>query len=107
MIPLITPDSWLVFDLLGLTGSQDWMTIPVSFWDHFEDFRKFREFVENISVCNDIAERGVALITAYQLAWPNPNLPAQPNKTESQLRPRLLLHLRWVCMSVCLSARQG
>ena len=65
MIPLITPDSWLVFDLLGLSGSQDWMTIPVSFWDHFEDFRKFREFVENISVCNDIAERGVALITAY------------------------------------------
>ena len=65
MIPLISSESWLVFDLLGLSGSQDWMTIPVSFWDHFEDFRRFREFVENISVCNDIADRGMALITAY------------------------------------------
>ena len=57
--------SWLIFNLLGLTGSQDWMTIPARLWDNFVDFRKFKEFAENVSVCNDVAERGVALISSY------------------------------------------
>ena len=56
MSSLVSSESWLVFDLLGLTGSQDWMTIPASLWDHFVEFKKFREFAENISVCNDIAQ---------------------------------------------------
>ena len=62
---LISSDSWLIFDHLGLTGSQDWMTIPASMWENFAEFRKFKDFAENISVCNDIAERGVALISAF------------------------------------------
>ena len=41
------------------------MTIPARLWDNFVDFRKFKEFAENVSVCNDVAERGVALISAY------------------------------------------
>ena len=65
MSALITSDSWLVFDLLGLTGTQDWMTIPISLWENFADYKKFKVFAENISVVNDVAERGVALITAY------------------------------------------
>ena len=68
-----------MFDLLNLTGTQDWMTIPANLRDNFLDFRKFKEFAENISVCNDIAERGMALITIFinkvqsiqmnELAW--------------------------------------
>ena len=65
MSAFISSDSWLVFDLLGLSAPQDWMTVPVILWENFTDYRKFRVFAENISVCNDIAERGVALITAY------------------------------------------
>ena len=65
MSSFVTSDSWLVFDLIGLTGTQDWMTIPATLWDNFQDFRKFKEFAENVSVCNDVAERGVALITKY------------------------------------------
>ena len=65
MSSLITSDSWLVFDLLWLTGPQDWMTIPISLWENFADFRKFQDFAKNISAVNDVAERGVALITAY------------------------------------------
>ena len=65
MSTLVTSDSWLVFDLLGLTGSQDWMTIPANLWENFLDFRKLRTFAENTSVCNDVAERGVALISTY------------------------------------------
>ena len=65
MAAFISSDSWLVFDLLGLSAPQDWMTIPVNLWENFADYNKFRVLAENISVCNDIAERGVALITAY------------------------------------------
>ena len=62
---LVSSKSLLIFNLLGLTGSQDWMTIPARLWDNFVDFRKFKEFAENVSVCNDVAERGVALISSY------------------------------------------
>ena len=41
------------------------MTIPAILWENFEDFRKLRIFASNISVCNDIAERGIALMSAY------------------------------------------
>ena len=65
MASFVTSDSWLVFDLLGLTGTHDWMSIPASLWENFLEFRKFKEFAENISVCNDVAERGIALITSF------------------------------------------
>ena len=65
MASFVTSDSWLIFDILGLTGAQDWLSIPASLWDNFQEFRIFKEFCENLSVCNDIAERGVALITSY------------------------------------------
>ena len=75
----ITSDSWLIFDKLGLLGPQDWLTVPASLWDNFHEFRKFKEFVENVSVCNDIAERGVSLITAFI------------NKTESEEQRQAML----------------
>ena len=81
MSAFITSDSWLVFDILGLTDSQDWLTVPASFWDNFLEFRKLREFCVNVSVCNDIAERGVALITAYI------------NKAESEEQRQALLQV--------------
>ena len=61
----VDTNSWLVFDLLGLEGPQDWLIIPSTLWDKFAEFRKLQEFVRNISVCNDVAERGVALMTQY------------------------------------------
>ena len=64
----ITSDSWLIFDKLGL-------------WDNFHEFRKFKGFVENVSVCNDIAERGVSLITAFI------------NKTESEEQRQAMLQV--------------
>ena len=51
--------------MLELNGSQDWMTIPANLWENFVDFKKIKEIAENLSVCNDIAERGVALISSY------------------------------------------
>ena len=81
MSAFVSSDSWLVFDKLGLTGSQDWLTIPPNLWSNFQEFRKLKEFSENISVCNDIAERGVALITSFI------------NKTESEEQRQALLQV--------------
>ena len=78
---LVSSDSWLVFDKLGLTGSQDWLSIPPNLWKNFKEFRKFSEFVENISVCNDIAERGVSLITTFI------------NKTQSEEQRQAMLQV--------------
>ena len=71
----------LVFAKNGLVGSQDWLTIPPKLWNNFLEFRKFKEFVENISVCNDIAERGVSLITNFI------------NKTESEEQRQAMLQV--------------
>ena len=81
MSSFVDSDSWLVFDILGLTGAQDWLTIPAGLWENFLEFRKLKEFALNISVCNDIAERGVALITSYM------------NKVESEEQRQALLQV--------------
>ena len=81
MSAFVSSDSWLVFDMLDLTGSQDWLTIPPILWKNFQEFRKLREFAENISVCNDIAERGVSLITSFI------------NKAESEEQRQALLQV--------------
>ena len=65
MADFVSSDSWLVFDVLGLTGSQDWLTIPPNLWVNFMEFRMLKEFAINVSVCNDVAERGVALISNF------------------------------------------
>ena len=54
---LVTSNSWLVFQLLGLTSNQDWLLTPCSMWDLFADYQKVEEFARNISVTNDLAER--------------------------------------------------
>ena len=61
----ISSKSWLIFDLLGLTNSQEWLQTPCSLWDMFSDFRKFKEFCVNLTVVNDLAERGVYLISDF------------------------------------------
>ena len=65
MQDLVTPDSWLVFQLLGLEGSQDWLQTPASLWKLFAEYRKLEEFSSNLPVCNDIAERGIHLMTDF------------------------------------------
>ena len=62
---LVTKDSWLVFDLLGLQGSQDWLQLPCHLWSVFKDYQKLSEFSNNLSVTNDLAERGISMITEF------------------------------------------
>ena len=61
----VNEKSWLLFDLLGLTGKQDWLQTPQEMWVMFTEYRKLKEYVLNVSVVNDLAERGMHLITEF------------------------------------------
>ena len=61
----ISKKSWLLFDLLGMKDSQDWLQTPVKMWDLFSDYKKLQEYVCNVHVVNDLAERGMHLITEF------------------------------------------
>lgn len=62
---LVTSSSWLIFDILGLTGPQDWLQLSSNMWTMFTEYRKIAEFANNLPVTNDLAERGIHLITEY------------------------------------------
>ena len=62
---LVNPSSWLIFDLLGLSGPQDWLQLPGHMWTWFSKYRKFVEFANNLAVTNDLAERGCHMITEF------------------------------------------
>ena len=59
----VTKDSWLIFDLLELSG--EFMSVPCQFWSNFGEYRKLEEFCLNIPTLNDSAERGCHMITEY------------------------------------------
>ena len=61
---LVTCNSWLIFDLLGLTGPQDWFQLTSDMWDMFSEYRR-SEFATNLPVTNDLAERGIHLISEF------------------------------------------
>ena len=62
---LITSDSWLIFNQLGIDANPNWLQTPCSIWPLFADYRRLEEFAKNVSVTNDIAERGIRIITDY------------------------------------------
>ena len=57
--------SWLLFDICGVETKLEWLLIPSKHWETFEDFRRMKEFAENLPVTNDTAEHGMALIKTY------------------------------------------
>ena len=54
-----------MFDLLKISGSQDWLLTPASTWHLSPSFLKLKEFTTNLVVINDLAERGVHLATDF------------------------------------------
>ena len=63
---LIGPRSWLLFDLLGLKRRQDWLQLKPKDWPKMEDYTIARDFVVNLEVVNDSAERGVKMISDFK-----------------------------------------
>ena len=61
----VTERSWLLFDLLGLDGVQEWLQTPPTMWEMFAEYRKLKDYVVNVCVVNDLAERGMHLITKF------------------------------------------
>lgn len=62
---LIGPRSWLIFALLGLTNSQDWLQLPPKYWELMFDYRFARNFCVNLQVVNDCAERAIKLVEDF------------------------------------------
>ena len=60
---LVGPKSYALFSILGL--DYDWLLQKPEDWDSFPEYLELREFVRTVKVCNDAAERGVAMISDY------------------------------------------
>ena len=61
---LIDERSWLIFDELAVCESS-WLHLPASEWEQSDEFIKFKDFVTNLSVTNDVAERGIKMIEDF------------------------------------------
>ena len=59
--------SWLLFQLLNMSPSE-WLSKPCSEWHNDMCYQRFRDFVRSLKVCNDVAERGIAMIQTYASA---------------------------------------
>jgi hypothetical protein len=65
MSSMVGEGSWLIFDLLKLTGPQDWLLTPVSTWPSSSDYVQLLVFTRNLTTVNDLAERGIHLATEF------------------------------------------
>ena len=61
----IDSKSWLIFDLLELTGPQNWLFLSCNQWEILSKYRQFKEFTSNLAICNNVAEQGVQLFSNY------------------------------------------
>ena len=60
---LIGPETWFLFRTLNL--SHDWLYLSPDLWSSNESFQEGKEFVSNLKVVNDTAERRVKLNQDY------------------------------------------
>ena len=58
-------ESWLIFDLLELQEPQTWLQQPCSTWSHNNNHMCFKKFVQSLTVVNDVAERGVKMVSDF------------------------------------------
>ena len=65
MASLVGIESWLLFDLLELKGNQDWMLLPTSTWHVNPQYKVLDDFTRQLTVVNDLAERGIHLATDF------------------------------------------
>ena len=65
MSTLVDSSSWLVFDILELTGHQDWLLEPAFNWHLAPEFKQLEVFTSNLVVVNDLAERGIHLASSF------------------------------------------
>ena len=62
----VDSESILTFNILKMDSRQlEWMKIPPSMWNRLSGYKKFKDFISNIPVTNDAAERNVKLIQDF------------------------------------------
>jgi hypothetical protein len=71
LLDLIGRRSWLLFSLIGLNQSQDWMQLPSQYWNQMTDYRTLRDFCLNLGVVNDCAKRGIKIVEDFAAITPN------------------------------------
>lgn len=59
----VSMDSKKIFDTFNLT--YDFIETDIQTWPEDVNFQECKRFFQNLSVVNDVAERGVALIEEY------------------------------------------
>ena len=62
---LVGPDSWLIFRILKIEDSSEWLGLEVPLWKKYDSFIKLSKFIKGIAVVNDTAERGIKLVQEY------------------------------------------
>ena len=62
---LITDQSWILLHLLGIENKSEWLNEEKSKWESDDGVQKLKLFVENVHVTNDLAERGVELMSDF------------------------------------------
>ena len=63
---LVGTQSWQLADLLNLSDDDMvWLKLRMDEWHLLPGFRKMEDFVKNLSVTNDCAERGIALVENF------------------------------------------
>ena len=62
----VDSESILIFNILKLDSQQlKWMKIPPIMWNRLSSYTKLKDFISNIPVTNDAAERNVKLIQDF------------------------------------------
>ena len=60
------PESWLLFNKLGFSDVEmEWLMLDPSDWHKMSCFVRFQDFVKNLDIVNDSAERGVGLVKMF------------------------------------------
>ena len=55
--------SLYMFDIMGF--KKDWLRKPIHLWKDDSDYMEMKNYVKNLLVCNDPAERGVKLVSEF------------------------------------------
>ena len=77
----VNKNSRIIFDILDIKNNDtDWLRLPPSVWHLITPFKKFQNFIKNLPVVNDAAERNVKLIQDFV-----------DSSTDEELRQDLLL----------------
>ena len=71
----VGPYSWLLFSKLDLSEVEcEWLQLDPAHWKLMSGYKKLKEFVENTTIVNDPAERGVALAANFRGSFEDENI---------------------------------